>query len=59
MEGRIPEATRKELEARVHKVKVAGDWSGSLVMAVQTERKTGVISGAASPRGQLAYVMGS
>ncbi|HVS36988.1 MAG TPA: gamma-glutamyltransferase, partial [Gemmataceae bacterium] len=59
VEGRIPEATRKELEARGHKVKVAGDWSGGLVMAVQTERKTGTISGAASPRGQLAYVMGS
>ncbi len=59
VEGRIPEATRKELEARGHKVKAAGDWSGGMVMAVQTERKTGVIGGAASPRGELAYVMGS
>ncbi len=59
VEGRIPEATRKELEARGHIIKVAGDWSGGMVMAVQTERKTGVISGAASPRGELAYVMGS
>jgi gamma-glutamyltranspeptidase/glutathione hydrolase len=58
VEGRIPEATRKELEARGHKIKIAGDWSGGMVMAVQTERKTGVISGGASPRGELAYVMG-
>ena len=48
-EGRIPEATRKELEARGHKAKVAGDWSGGLVMAVQTERKTAVISGGDVP----------
>ena len=59
LEGRIPEATRKELEARGHKIRVAGDWSNGKVMAVQTERKTGVISGAVSPRGQIGYVMGS
>ncbi len=35
----------------------AGDWSNGLVMAVQTERKTGVISGAVSPRAG-GYVMG-
>jgi gamma-glutamyltranspeptidase/glutathione hydrolase len=58
VEGRIPEATRKELESRGHKVKAAGDWSGGLVMAVRRETKTGVISGAVSPRGQIGYVMG-
>jgi hypothetical protein len=44
---------------RRHKVKPAGDWSGGLVMAVQLEHKSGVVSGAAPPRGQLAHVMGS
>jgi gamma-glutamyltranspeptidase / glutathione hydrolase len=59
VEGRVPEATRKELEARGHKIRLTGDWSNGKVMAVQTERKTGVISGVVSPRGQIGYVMGS
>jgi gamma-glutamyltranspeptidase/glutathione hydrolase len=59
-EDRIAEATRKELEARGHKVKAVGPWgSGGLVMAVQLEGKTGVLSGAVSPRGQIGYVTGS
>jgi gamma-glutamyltranspeptidase / glutathione hydrolase len=57
VEGRIPEATRKELEARGHKVQTAGDWSNGKVMAVELA-KNGVISGAVSPRGQIGYVMG-
>jgi gamma-glutamyltranspeptidase/glutathione hydrolase len=57
VEGRIPEATRKELEARGHKVQATGDWSNGKVMAVELA-KNGVISGAVSPRGQIGYVMG-
>jgi gamma-glutamyltranspeptidase/glutathione hydrolase len=57
IEGRIPEATRKELEARGHKVQTTGDWSNGKVMAVELA-KNGVISGAVSPRGQIGYVMG-
>ena len=58
VEGRIPEATRKELEARGHKVQVAGDWANGKVMAVQLDVKKGVLSGAVSPRAQIGYVMG-
>jgi gamma-glutamyltranspeptidase/glutathione hydrolase len=58
LEGRIPEATRKELEARGHRVRVAGDWANGKVMAVQLDGKNGVLSGAVSPRGQIGYVMG-
>jgi gamma-glutamyltranspeptidase/glutathione hydrolase len=58
VEGRIPEATRKELEARGHKVQVTGEWSNGKVMAVQSDGKGGVLSGAVSPRGQIGYVMG-
>jgi gamma-glutamyltranspeptidase/glutathione hydrolase len=58
LEGRIPEATRKELEARGHKVQMAGDWANGKVMAVELNSKTGVLSGAVSPRGQIGYVMG-
>jgi gamma-glutamyltranspeptidase/glutathione hydrolase len=58
-EGRIPEATRKELEARGHKVKPAGDWANGKVMAVRLDAKNGVLHGGVSPRTQIGYVMGS
>jgi gamma-glutamyltranspeptidase/glutathione hydrolase len=58
LEGRIPEATRKELEARGHKIKKAGDWANGKVMAVRIDDKNGVLAGAVSPRGQIGYVMG-
>jgi gamma-glutamyltranspeptidase/glutathione hydrolase len=58
VEGRIPEATRKELEARGHKVQAAGDWAHGKVMAVRFDAKHGVLAGAVSPRGQIGYVTG-
>jgi gamma-glutamyltranspeptidase/glutathione hydrolase len=58
MEGRIPEATRKELEARGHRVEVTGNWVNGKVMGVRLDEKNGVIAGAVSPRGQIGYVMG-
>src|SRR5947207_1407351 len=58
LENRIPEATRKELAARGHKVKLAGAWVNGRVMAVHNGPKPGVISAACSPRAQIAYVMG-
>jgi gamma-glutamyltranspeptidase/glutathione hydrolase len=59
VEGRIPEATRKELEARGHKVRTSGDWTHGKVMAVQFDAKSGVLSGAVSPRGGgIGYVSG-
>lgn len=59
VEGRIPEATRKDLEARGHRVTTVADWANGKVMAVQLDRKTTVISGAVSPRGMIGYVTGS
>ena len=58
LEGRIPEATRKELEARGHRVQMAGNWVHGKVMGVRLDEKHGVIAGAVSPRGQIGYVMG-
>ncbi len=58
VEGRIPEATRKELEARGHKVRAGGDWSNGKVMAVRLDQKNGVLAGAVSPRAQIGYVTG-
>jgi len=47
VEGRIPEAV----------VEVEGDWSGGSVLAIRFDADTGLISGAASPRGQ-SYAVG-
>jgi gamma-glutamyltranspeptidase/glutathione hydrolase len=58
VEGRIPEATRKELAARGHKVRATGAWSSGVVMAVQLGPRPGVLSGGVSPRGMLGYVTG-
>ena len=58
LESRIPEATRKELAARGHKVKVTGAWVSGRVMAVHHGPGVGVLSAAASPRGEIAYVSG-
>ena len=58
LEDRIPEATRKELAARGHKITVTNGWANGRVMAAQVGPKPGVLSAAASPRGQLAYVAG-
>jgi gamma-glutamyltranspeptidase/glutathione hydrolase len=57
VESRIPEEVRDELSSRGHKVAVDGPWSHGQVTAVARERN-GVLSGAASPRGRVAYVMG-
>jgi gamma-glutamyltranspeptidase/glutathione hydrolase len=58
VESRVPEATRRELEARGHKVRAAGAWANGKVMAVRRDEKNGVLSGAVSPRGQVGYVSG-
>ncbi len=57
-ESRIPEATRKELAARGHKVTAPGPWVNGLVMAVHLGPQPGVLSGGVSPRGMLGYVTG-
>jgi gamma-glutamyltranspeptidase/glutathione hydrolase len=58
VEGRIPEATRKALAARGHKVTTTGEWSNGLVMAVHLGPRPGVLSGGVSPRGMVGYVSG-
>jgi gamma-glutamyltranspeptidase/glutathione hydrolase len=58
LESRIPEATRKEVAARGHKVSVTGAWANGRVMAAHFGPKAGVLSAAVSPRGQIGYVSG-
>jgi gamma-glutamyltranspeptidase/glutathione hydrolase len=57
VESRIDASVRDELASRGHDVGVDGPWSHGQVTAVARERN-GVLSGAASPRGRVAYVMG-
>jgi gamma-glutamyltranspeptidase/glutathione hydrolase len=56
-ESRISPEVLDDLRSRGHKVDVDGPWSHGQVTAVTRERN-GVLSGAASPRGRVAYVMG-
>jgi gamma-glutamyltranspeptidase/glutathione hydrolase len=58
VEARIAPEVRSALEALGHKVQVDGAWSHGQVTAVAYEPASGVVSGAASPRGRVAYVMG-
>jgi gamma-glutamyltranspeptidase/glutathione hydrolase len=57
VESRIPAEVRDELAARGHDVALDGPWNHGQVTVVARERN-GVLSGAASPRGRVAYVMG-
>ncbi|MGI9149535.1 MAG: gamma-glutamyltransferase family protein [Chloroflexota bacterium] len=57
VESRIGSEVRDELSGRGHRVTVDGPWSHGQVTAVAREAN-GVLSGAASPRGRVAYVMG-
>jgi gamma-glutamyltranspeptidase / glutathione hydrolase len=56
-ESRISAEVLDDLRSRGHKVDLDGPWSHGQVTAVTRERN-GVLSGAASPRGRVAYVMG-
>ena len=56
-ESRIPADVLDDLRSRGHRVELDGPWSHGQVTAVARERN-GVLSGAASPRGRVAYVMG-
>src|SRR5438067_3177189 len=56
-EARIAPDVLAELERRGHEVRLDGPWDHGQVTAVARE-SNGVLSGAASPRGRVAYVMG-
>ena len=55
VEGRMPEATIKELRKRGHDVVVEEDWSLGRVSAASLE--DGVIKAAANPRGKQGYAI--
>jgi len=57
VEGRVPPAVVKELEARGHTVEVSGDWAHGQVVAATFDPDTGLICAAASPR-SVCYAVG-
>jgi gamma-glutamyltranspeptidase/glutathione hydrolase len=58
IENRVPEATRTELIARGHKLKVLGPYSMSTgVVAVGVDPKNGTLRGGADPRRER-YIFG-
>ncbi|MCL4543458.1 MAG: gamma-glutamyltransferase family protein [Chloroflexi bacterium] len=57
VEGRIDSGVRQELESMGHDVVVNGDWTHGQVTGI-AQLEGGVLAGAASPRGQTAYVAG-
>lgn len=50
VESRVPEAVRKTLVARGHKLRVTGPWSSGALAAIVVDLKTGVLSAGADPR---------
>jgi gamma-glutamyltranspeptidase/glutathione hydrolase len=58
IEGRVPAAVRDALADRGHEVVTAGDWVNGQVCAVAIDIDSGLIRGAASPRGMSAYAIG-
>jgi len=58
VEGRIHADVREELRAKGHSIVVDGEWSHGRVLAAAFNEETGILSAAASPRGETAYAMG-
>ena len=56
MEGRFPEATRRGLASRGHRVTVEGDWALGRVCAVGS--RDGLLRAAATPRYMQGYAIG-
>ena len=57
IEDRVPENVRDALAARGHEIEVRPSWSEGHVLDVHLNRKTGVLSGGADPRGQAVPSM--
>jgi gamma-glutamyltranspeptidase/glutathione hydrolase len=57
IEDRVDPRVRESLAARGHQVEVRPPWSEGHVLAVQCDRKSGVLMGGADPRGQAIPVM--
>jgi gamma-glutamyltranspeptidase / glutathione hydrolase len=60
LEGRFPEATRRELAARGHRVHIGEEWSGGRLAACAREEtpEGRILKAGANPRGMQSYAAG-
>ena len=58
VEDRLGDEVIAELEARGHRVTLAGDWALGRLSAVTRDPATGLMSAAANPRGAQGYAVG-
>ena len=57
-ESNISGKTIEDLKQRGHEVLLTDAWSNGKVMAIHYDKKTGTISGAVSPKGNIGYAIG-
>lgn len=57
VEGRIPYAVQRALQARGHRIAIQPDWIEGYVVGVQVDMERGVVYGGADPRGELATLL--
>ncbi len=57
VEGRIPYAVQRALQAKGHQVVIQPDWIEGYVVGVQVDADRGVVYGGADPRGELATLL--
>ena len=58
MESNISGKTIEDLKQRGHEVLLTDPWSNGKVMAIHYDKKTGMIAGAVSARGNIGYAIG-
>ena len=58
IENRIPQQVIKALKQKGHRVIVDEAWTHGKVTAAMTDVKTGLLTSAASPRGEVGYAIG-
>ncbi|MGE3538449.1 MAG: gamma-glutamyltransferase family protein [Candidatus Tectimicrobiota bacterium] len=57
LEGRIPYAVQRALQARGHLVSLQPDWIEGYVVGVQVDHERGVVYGGADPRGEVSTLL--
>ena len=57
VEGRVPYAVRRSLQAKGHHIVIEPDWIEGYIASVQVDIERGVVFGGADPRGELSTLL--
>jgi gamma-glutamyltranspeptidase/glutathione hydrolase len=57
VEGRVPYAVRRSLQAKGHHIVIEPDWIEGYIAGVQVDIERGVVFGGADPRGELSTLL--